>query len=346
MRLGSKPRPRAAVALLYLLVLAACSREPPQLEVSGQALGTFWTAKVTNPAPSIDAAALRNAVTAALDRVDGQMSTYRQDSELSRFNASRSVDWFPVSADLVAVMAEAQRIATLSGGALDVTVGPLVNLWGFGPRGRPDRVPQPAELDAARQRVGYLALSVRLDPPALRKAHPDVYVDLSAIAKGFAVDQSAAAIQSLGATDYLVEVGGELRLRGLSEGGRPWRIAIERPVPGEREVEQVVQPGDSGLATSGDYRNYFEVDGKRYSHTIDPATGRPVHHALASVTVIHPSATSADGFATALMVLGPERGMALAEREQLAVLMVVRAGDGFEERSSSTFSPFLAEALQ
>lgn len=331
--------------MLCLLTLAACAREAPQLEVSGHALGTFWTAKVTNPPAEIDAAAVQGVVAAALARVDEQMSTYPPDSELSRFNASAGVDWFPVSVDLATVVAEAQRIAALSGGALDITVGPLVNLWGFGPEGRPERVPQAEELEAARERVGYQALAVRLDPPALRKARPETFVDLSAIAKGYAVDRAAAAIESLGATDFLVEVGGELRLRGVSEGGRPWRIAIERPVEGARQVEQVVLPGANGLATSGDYRNYFEVDGERFSHTIDPGTGRPIKHALASVTVIHPSAMSADGLATALMVLGPERGMALAEEEALAVLMVVRTGDRFEIRSSRAFSPFLADKL-
>jgi thiamine biosynthesis lipoprotein len=274
------------------------------------------------------------------------MSTYRNDSELTQFNRYLGADWFAVSAETVAVVAEAQRLAELSEGAFDVTVGPLVNLWGFGPDPRLATIPPADELAAARERVGYGMLEYRRDPPALRKARPDLYVDLSSIAKGFAVDQVATAIEKLGATDYLVEVGGELRTRGLSSRGEPWRVAIERPIPGQRSVERVIEPGDSALATSGDYRNYFELDGRRFSHTIDPATGQPIDHDLASVTVLHPSATVADGLATALLVQGAERGLLLCEKHAIAALMIVRAGDGFQERTSSAFDATTSAGLE
>ena len=335
-----------AACLALALAIAGCAREATQLAITGEALGTTWSVKVSEPPPGLGEPQARQAVAAALAQVDAQMSTYREDSELSRFNRAQSTDWLPVSPDTVAVVAEAQRIAALSQGALDVTVGPLVNLWGFGPDPIPDEVPDAAAVASARERVGYEMLAYRLQPPALRKARPDLYVDLSAIAKGYAVDRAAAALERHGATDYLVEVGGELRSRGRSPRGDGWRVAIERPIPGQRTVERVILPGDNGLATSGDYRHYFEQDGRRYSHTIDPSTGQPIAHTLASVTVVHPSATTADGLATALLVLGPERGAELSQALGLAVLMIIRSGNGFEERSSSAFAPHLSDTLE
>ncbi len=311
-------------ALMLAGLLAGCGPREQTLRLVGQTMGTSWSVQVSRPPAGLDQAALYARISAELAAVNDQMSTYQTDSELSRFNAADSTDWFRVSAELVRLVDSALAISMLTDGAFDVTVGPLVNLWGFGPAVTADQLPAQAEIDAARARVGWGLLATRTEPPALRKARADLYVDLSAIAKGYGVDRLAAVVAEAGITDYLVEIGGELYGRGLNAAGEPWQIAIERPDPGRRAVLQVVALQDRAMATSGDYRNFFELDGARYSHTIDPATGRPVDHQVASVTVLAERCAEADAWATALLVLGPERGRALADARGLAALFVER----------------------
>jgi thiamine biosynthesis lipoprotein len=238
------------------------------------------------------------------------------------------------------VVLEALRINRVTDGALDVTVGPLVNLWGFGPEGRPDKVPSAAELEQRRAWTGIDKLSVQGN--ALVKSIPELYVDLSSIAKGYGVDVIAQYLQSQQVKNYMVDIGGEVRTRGHNGEKKPWRIAIERPTAGmEQKAQLVIQPGEMSIATSGDYRNYFEQGGVRYSHTIDPVTGRPIHHHLVSVTVLSPTCMAADGLSTGLNVLGPERGMALANLMGIPVFMIVKTAKGFEERYSEAFKPYL-----
>ena len=303
-------------------------------------MGTTYSVKVVDPPPSLESHGLHAEIDAVLQHINGQMSTYLEDSELSRFNASRKTDWLNVSSELVAVVRHARRVSELTGGAFDVTVGPLVNLWGFGPGARGDEAPPDDAIEYALQRTGYRQLHVKDEPSGLRKDNPGLYVDLSAIAKGYAVDQIAERLEKHGINNYLVEIGGEVRGRGHNARGIPWQIAIEKPSPGERAVHQVITVDGVGVATSGDYRNYFEQDGQHYSHTIDPRTGRPVTHSLASVTVISPSAMHADALATGLLVLGPEAGYALAEREALAVIFILRQQDDFVTKTSSSFERY------
>ena len=272
--------------------------------------------------------------------MDGRLSTYRADSELSRFNRSRKTDWIPASEEFVKVLREALSISDRSGGAFDVTVGPLVNLWGFGPERRRGLVPSQEEIEARKKLVGYRKLHVRTSPSSVKKDIPELYCDLSAIAKGYAVDKAAEYLEGEGFEDYMVEVGGEVRAKGRNQNGDPWRIGVQRPDTAG-SLEKIVSISDAGVATSGDYLNYFEVDGVRYSHTIDPRTGRPITHSLASVTVIHPSCMTADGMATAINVLGPDEGYAFAVREKLAVLMIVRGKDSFVEKMTPSFRRFL-----
>jgi thiamine biosynthesis lipoprotein len=231
----------------------------------------------------------------------------------------------------------AQSISALSDGAFDVTVGPLVNLWGFGPETQPFRIPEAQAIVDARERVGYRKLHCRPQPPALRKDQPDLYVDLSGIAKGYGVDRIADILEQAGVAAYLAEIGGELRAKGTKPGDKPWRIAIERPSADSREVYRIVPLKDAAMATSGDYRNFYEHDGRVYSHTIDPSTGRPVEHLLASVTVITEDCATADGLATALLVLGPERGVELAESLGLAAFFVSRINGEYTHRATSAF---------
>ena len=334
---------RGAFGLLVLFLLSACQPAPRQaaFEHRGLVMGTTFSIKVTRLPEGVAPETLRRELDGVLLGVDAMMSTYREDSALSRFNRSRSTAWQAVPADLARVVAEALRISRWSGGAFDVTVGPLVNLWGFGPGARRSEPPPPEAIAAARARVGYQKLEARLDPPALRKRQPDLYVDLSSIAKGFAVDQVAEALQSRGIGDFMVEVGGEVRLKGQSPRGGPWRIAIERPMPKVREIEKVLALTDVAMATSGDYRNYFEAGGRRFSHTIDPRTGYPIAHRLVSVTVLRHTTMEADALATAFMVLGPEEGFARAEAENMAVLFIVKQDDGFVERPTSAFRQFI-----
>ena len=300
-------------------------------------MGTTYTVQVTRVPAGTTEERLAEEIAASLKKVDDHMSTYRADSELSRFNESDRTDWIEASPDLVEVVEEALRVSRMTGGAFDVTVGPLVNLWGFGSLGPREQPPSPEEMRQASPRIGYEKLQVRRDPPAILKQRGDIYVDLSAIAKGYAVDKVAERLEALGIRDYLVEVGGELRGLGLNFRGVPWRVAVERPAPDARSVQEIVAIGAMGMATSGDYRNFIESGGRRFSHMIDPRTHRPVVHGLASVTVLDTTAMRADALATGLMVLGMEDGIALSEKEHLAALFIVRDQDSFVQRSTSAF---------
>jgi thiamine biosynthesis lipoprotein len=327
------------VAFASLLVLAGCEKPAEQVHLTGPTMGTTYNIKYISadgvPSPEV----LQKEVDRLLEEVNDQMSTYRKDSELSRFNQSQSADAFEVSPQTATVVKEAIRLNGLTQGALDVTVGPLVNLWGFGPEARPEVVPTDEELAQRKAMTGIEHLSVVGN--TLQKSIPNLYVDLSTIAKGWGVDVVADYIQSQGILNYMVEVGGEMRLKGLNREGVAWRIAIEKPSVEERAIQEIIEPGDMAIATSGDYRNYFERDGVRYSHIINPATGKPINHKVVSVTVLDKSSMTADGLATGLMVLGEEQGMKVAEENNIAVFMIVKTDDGFKELASSAYKPYM-----
>lgn len=323
-------------------LLAACGGPGEELiEFSGTTMGTTYSVKVVHAPDSFDPDQLNREIDRILEQIDQKMSTYDPDSELSRFNQSDSTEWIDVSEELFLVIEEALRVSLLTEGAFDITVGPLVNLWGFGPDMQTADLPPDEDIAGALSRVGYGHIHIRNTPPAIRKDRADIYLDLSALAKGYAVDKVAEYLESLGISNYLVDVGGELRLKGHNARGKSWSIGIEKPSPGRRTVQQIIQISDAGMATSGDYRNFFEKDGKRYSHTISPRTGRPVTHTLASVTVISESAMYADAMATALLVLGPETGYQLASREKLAALFIAISPDGLVEKHTAQFDQYL-----
>ncbi len=329
------------MAVLLAALLAACGSEPQLLELSGPTMGTRYNVKLLAREPLASDEAERD-IAGLLERLEQAMSTWREDSEISRFNRYQGDDWFAVSPDFAHVLAAAIEVSELSGGAFDVTVAPLVDLWGFDAR-QTAGLPSDEQIAAAAERVGYRKLEVREAPAAVRKAVPGVWVNLSAIAKGFAVDKLAGYLETRGVRDYLVEIGGEVRTLGVNERKSAWRIGIERPISGERSVQRVITPRDRGVATSGDYRNFFVHEGVRYSHTLNPRTGRPVTHDLASVTVLDETAMRADALATALLVLGPEQGFALATRLGLPAYFVVRDAQGFSERYTAAFADFLAD---
>lgn len=330
---------------VLLSALFGCSQQQA-VHIQGHTMGTTYSVKLGQLPQSLSKEALQQEIDKILAAVNASMSTYQPDSELSLFNKSSSTDWVPVSPQLVKVVSEALRLSELSSGGFDVSVGPLVNLWGFGPGydpSKPDQVPSEQEINDALQNIGYKNIQVRMAPPALKKALPHLYLDLSAIAKGYGVDQVAEYLQSKGVKDYLVDIGGELRLQGKNPHGQPWHIAVEVPTPGVRDAQQVLSITDQGMATSGDYRNYFEKDGQRYSHTIDPTTGKPITHTLASASVVHPSCMTADGLATTMMVLGPDAGYELAQKLALPVYLLVKTDDGFEARYTKQFEPYLIQ---
>jgi thiamine biosynthesis lipoprotein len=305
-------------------------------------MGTSYTVKVVDLPPSLDSGALEQEISDILGSLNSRMSTYDADSELSRFNLSQGTGWFDVSEETATVVGEALRIGALTGGAFDVTVGPLVNLWSFGPaENHPGRTPPDEKIQDALGRVGYQNVDVRRTPPRIRKKRPDVYLDLSGIAKGYAADAIAAHLERRKLHNYMVDIGGEIKANGYNNRGEAWRIAVESPVAGTREIRKVIALKNLAVATSGDYRNYFEQDGVRYSHIIDPRSGRPVSHRLASVTAVHASCMTADALATALLVLGPDKGYDLAAREDLAVLCIVKTDKGFVEKTTPAFQKLL-----
>lgn len=296
-------------------------------------MGTTWQVTVTGEADQN----LKSVIQRELDLVDTLMSTWRDDSEISRFNVSEKTDWFPVSKQTAAVVQASLDVSAATDGAFDVTVSPLIDLWKFDQNtGRGD-LPAAAAIEETRTQIGWQQLSVRQDPPALKKSSAALSVNLSAIAKGYAVDRVAAALSESGLESFLVEVGGEVRAAGLSPRGEPWTVGIEEPADDRREIRSAVSLQDRAMATSGDYRNFYMIDGQRYSHTIDPRTGRPVEHALASVTVLTESCMLADAWATAISVLGPEAGSQLAGQQGLVANLIVRTDAGFQDETLGNF---------
>ncbi|MGB0723372.1 MAG: FAD:protein FMN transferase [Gammaproteobacteria bacterium] len=332
---------KLSALLLAAVLLSACGPAPAPhtvTELSGATMGTTYSVKVVDLPGSVDVDSLRSDVDGVLRDINAMMSTYDPASELSRFNTHAGNDWFAVSPEVVEVIMEARRVSELSGGRFDVTVGPLVELWGFGAPDTGNAVPSDQAVRDARARVGFEKLDVRMQPPGLRKTEPGLHVDLSAIAKGYAVDRVSALLASRGLAHHLVEIGGELRGRGMSHRAVPWRIGVERPDATGRSVYAAVNLADRGMATSGDYRNFFEREGQRYSHTMDPRTGRPVRSGLASVTVVADTCMSADALATALMALGPVDAFALAEQEGIAAFFIERTDTGFRDRATRAYA--------
>ncbi len=336
---------RAAIVLIVGLVgVVACSGGGRELiEIRGTAMGTEWSVKVVTAGPDVGTKqTVRRLTEGQLELVNARMSHYRDSSEVSRFNASFETTPFLVSPETADVVRHALEIGAITGGALDVTVAPLVDAWGFGPRGEPLEVPSETDVERLLATTGLDLL--RLDPavPAISKRIPELRIDLSAVAKGYTVDLVAEVLLGVGFKDLMVEIGGEIRVHGHNLDGDPWRLAVERPDTTERSFQTVLSLSQGSLATSGDYRLFREIEGRRISHIIDPRSGRPVEHRLASVSVVDDLCVRADAFATALMVLGPNEGLRLAEELGLAVFFLVRGEDGHViEMASSAFRGLL-----
>ena len=339
---------KSSIKWLALIGLAffisSCTKpEAELLQIQGQTMGTYYQVTYVlsgeqSKNKDLSVESLQVLIDQELELVNDQMSTYRPNSELSLFNKSK--DSLVVSDATIKVVTKALEVYQQSGGAFDITVGPLVNLWGFGPDKKPNKIPDAALIESTKQRIGSQYLSV--EGNRLIKTKPELYVDLSSIAKGYGVDVVADFLKQKGITNYLVDIGGELSANGAKLNNAPWTLAIERPEFGQN-VQRLLHIGNNAIATSGDYRNYFESDGIRYSHTIDPQTGRPINHKLVSVTVIDESSMVADALATAITVLGPENGLKLATKLKQPVFLLTKKDDGFVESFTPEFEEFFTE---
>ncbi|PJG82446.1 FAD:protein FMN transferase [Caviibacterium pharyngocola] len=326
----------------FVLLLTGCDKSPEIVTLTGKTMGTTYTIKYIDQGEVKNKSdAIHQQIELILKDVNAKMSTYIPTSELSRFNQFTQTDTpVEISADLAKVIAEAIRLNQVTQGALDVTVGPLVNLWGFGPDKRVEKQPSAEQINERRAWVGIEKLKLEQSAGKffLEKSVPQLYIDLSSIAKGFGVDQAADYLESQNALNYMVEIGGEIRTKGKNIEGKNWQIAIEQPnFDGDRSVAQVIGLHNIAMATSGDYRNYFEENGLRFSHEIDPKTGMPIQHRLASITVLAPSSMTADGLSTGLFVLGEEKALEVAEQQNIPVYLIIKTDNGFETKTSSAF---------
>lgn len=321
------------------LALAACGGGSHVIRVSGSTMGTHYTVVSLDSTRRLDEVEVKAAIEGALADVNRQMSNWDPSSEISQFNAQTDTAPVTISPALAEVMQAAESVHIASDGRFDTTMGPLIELWGFGATGS-STLPSDAAIANAQKRSGH-ANTVRVGSGSLQKVQPDAQVYLAAIGKGYGADQVGRALEALGIADYMVEIGGDLYASGRNPDGLPWQIGIETPTVNARDVLQVVGVSNLGLASSGDYRNYFEQDGQRFSHLIDPRTGRPVTHNTAAATVLAENAMLADAWATAMHILGRDEGLALAEDLGLAVLFTERdtgaAAPGFTSTASSAF---------
>lgn len=330
------------------LCLLACHKSPEVVTITGKTMGTTYSVKYIDDGQiKIKPIEMHGQIEEILKEVNNKMSTYISTSELSQFNQNTQVDTpVEISADLAFVLKEAIRLHGVTEGALDVTVGPIVNLWGFGPEKRQPNETLEEQVEKRRAWVGIekMKLTEQGDKFYLAKTVPQLYIDLSSIAKGFGVDKVAAHLATKGIANYLVEIGGEINAKGKNIEGKDWQIAIEKPnFDGIRVVSQIIGLKDFSMATSGNYRNYFEENGRRFSHEIDPKTGYPIEHRLASITVLADSTMTADGLSTGLYVLGEEKALEVAEKYNLLVYLISKTEKGFEAKMSSAFEKLLNE---
>lgn len=335
---------KTLVALLFLfsVFIAGCSKEVEiePVRLQGQIFGSFWHATLVGSWSETQIKLLEEGIQQELHKVDISMSTYKEDSELNKFNNAPVNTWVEISAPLYEVFSLSQAVAVTSKGAFDITMGGLVNQWNFGPEASTDAIPSNKDIKDRLAVTGYKYLELKPDSYQARRLK-NSYIDLSGVAKGYATDQVAAWLLSQGVANFLINISGETYVAGERKVGQPWRIGVETPDARQRVAQHIIPLTNTSVATSGDYRNFYEIDGRRLSHTINPKTGWPVEHNLTSVTVIHPKNAVADAWATAFMVMGTQASLELANRENLQVLLISREEDGLK----SWLSNSMQEAL-
>ena len=334
------------LSILVLLLLGGCfDSEDSMVEFSGNTMGTTYHVKIAAPPRGLDVSVMQQKVDVELARLNSLMSTWDPNSQISQFNLHNGTNWIEMAPETIQLIRIAKRISKETEGAYDITLGSVSKLWGFQQVGSTgpiadDLKPDLDEILTLLYSVGHQLLQESRDGLTIRKLAADLQVDLSSIAKGFAVDRLGEMLEAEGANRYIAEIGGEIRSRGLAADGERWKVGIEWPVSGVRNVSSGVLIENAHLATSGDYRNYREIDGKRYTHLIDGRTGYPVSHKLASVTVLHGSVAQADAWATAFMVLGLDEAVAIANRKGLAVRFTVRENDSFKVYMTKPFEAY------
>jgi FAD:protein FMN transferase len=323
--------------LIVFLILCGCNSHPEDpIVIQGMTMGTNYsiTLGIQSEFSTVE---LQDEIDTLLDSINQKMSTYIDDSELSKINQSNSHEWLEISPELFAVFSSALEISQLTGGAFDITVGNLVNLWGFGPDEMHSIIPDDESIESAMLTSGYHNIELLTQPYAIKKLNSDIYIDLSGIAKGYAVDKVSEYLDEKKISSYLVDIGGEIKAQGEKQDQQPWRIGIEKPLVEAREVQRIVTLVNEAMATSGDYRNFFTKNGIHYSHTIDPRIGHPIRYNLLSVTVLDQSAMVADALATALLVMGPEDSIRFAENNEIPAYLIYSDGNSMAERFTSSF---------
>ncbi|MEP3431131.1 MAG: FAD:protein FMN transferase [Roseibium sp.] len=332
--------------ILMSLTLAACKGGADVLELSGSTMGTSYSVTALDHGKNVDKAALHKALEASLLDVNAHMSNWDATSEVSRFNAFKSTDPVNISDGLAKVIRVSRDINQASDGQFDITLGPVIEAWGFGAKTVSKDVSSDSGAIAAAFETAGQTQGLKIDGNTLQKSHPDTEIYLPSIGKGYGVDQLAAVVESFGLTDYMVEIGGDIYVSGRNIDSMDWQIGIETPDSISPKAFQVAKISNMGMATSGDYRNYFERDGQRFSHIIDAHTGQPIKHQTASVTVLADNTMLADAWATALLVLGTKRGLEIANQRDLAVLFIDRNTDegnkGFTSAASDRFAQLQA----
>ncbi len=332
---------RILIIIFLMIGTGACQNNNYKIVlINGLTMGTTYSIKIKTADAVVNQEKIRADIEKILLEINQKMSTYIVDSELSVINFSNSLDSNLISDDLFKVISHANTISKTTNGAFDITVGPLVNLWGFGPNKSENKIPSNEEIELIKKNIGYKKIYLNKETTSIKKLHPDLYVDLSGIAKGFAVDKIALYLNSYNLENYLVEIGGELIAKGTNEDNEVWQIGIENP---NNNLVKIIGLKDIAMATSGDYRNYFEKNGVRYSHTINPNTGKPIKHKLASVTVLDKTAMNADALATAFMVLGPAKTIELANELKIGVYLIIKNDENFYEEYNEYFEPFISK---
>ncbi len=336
---------RIFILTIFLIIgISACQKTSYEILVlNGLTMGTTYSVKINTDNAFVEKNKISNDIDEILSEINQSMSTYIKESELSNINYSTISDWQSISDDLFEVINHAINVSLKTNGAFDITIAPLVNLWGFGPDKLQNKIPTDEIIELTKKNTGYKKISIDKSLKMISKLDPNLHIDLSGIAKGFAVDKIARYLDKCGFKNYLVEIGGELIGKGLNKDKEIWQIGIDNPNNNSDRIKRIIQLEDMAMATSGNYMNYFEKDGIRYSHTINPVTGRPIKHKLASVTVLDSSTMNADALATAFMVLGPEKALSLANNLEIALYLIIKNGERFEEKYNDYFMPYLSD---
>jgi thiamine biosynthesis lipoprotein len=327
------------VLLIAFALAAGCQKSARETEVSGEAQGTTYHIKLVLEGVSTPLEEIRNQISSTLAEIDAQMSNYREDSEISHINRLERTTWLLVPKEIAELLVIAHTVYERSDGCYDLTVKPLFDLWGFS--GHENKVPTQDEIDALLPHVGMQLLEVDAVNKRIRKKDPKLKIDLSSIAQGYSVGVIARLLETLGIKNYLVEIGGEMVVKGHKTNGDDWRVAVQTPTPLTREIEKIIDIREQkGIAimTAGTYQHFFEANGQTYSHILNPKTGRPITHHLRSVTVMHDDPTWADAWDTALLCVGEEEAIRIAEAEKLKVLLIYEGDGKLTEHMSKAFA--------